>query len=288
MNLIRLTTLEEFLHPISAHVAPLFAFVGNQAYVGGTAVIIANRIAVTASHVIQGITRHFRFSPSSRNLNLDVYIFQYNMGAFWFVSNISYWIGTDIAVLSLSPRNEVARNSVINQLSMTVDPPTEGSRVTAIGYQRTQLIIKENAPDLLSIGLSIFPTISEGKIIQIHPSLRDSVILRFPCFSVNAEFSCGMSGGAVFNEHRELCGLVCSGGDGKLKDFSHAASIWPMTLIPVKIPEDAPPHGAVVPGETYKLLELARLGYLSLNGHERIEFFKHDNGSDGVRRHHER
>jgi hypothetical protein len=286
MSLIRPTTVEEFLHPISGHVAPLFAFIGQEAYVGGTAVIVAPRIAVTANHVLRAITEHFGCSLSSQNIEMDLYVAQFSSGAFWYVSNASAWVGADIAVLSLRPRNDVARHQVAARLAMTVDPPPVGSMVTALGYPNTKFIIPQSDPDLVEMHFSITPTVSEGKVLQVHPSFRDSANLRFPCFSVDAEFDAGMSGGAVFNEHRELCGLVCSGGRGELRNYSHAASIWPMTIIPVKVPEDAPSYEGVLGGETYKLLELARLGYVALNGHERIEFFKHDNGSDGVRRHH--
>lgn len=286
MSLIRPTTIEEFLHPISSHIAPLCAFIDQRAYVGGTAVIVAPGIAVTANHVIQGITDSFGFKRSTANIELDMYIVQFNTGACWYVSNTSAWVGTDIAVLSLRPRNEKARNLVMNRLSMTVDPPPIDTTVTAIGYPRTELNIPRNDSDITEMRFSITPTVSEGKVLEIHNSFRDSANLRFPCFAVNTEFRSGMSGGAVFNEQRELCGLVCYGGEGELKDNSYAVSIWPMTIIPAIIPKEAPSHECVLPGKTFKLLELARLDYIMLKGYERIEFFKHENGSDGVRRRH--
>ena len=92
--MIRSVTIEEFLHPISTHVAPLFAFEGQHVYVGGTAVIIAPRIAVTAHHVWQAIYDHF-----GQATNLDIYIFQSNTGACWYVTNVSSWVGTDITNL---------------------------------------------------------------------------------------------------------------------------------------------------------------------------------------------
>src|SRR4029077_12529673 len=91
----------------------------------------------------------------------------------------------------------------------------------------TRLEIPQNDSDLLRLSFSLMPTVAEGEVLDVHPSYRDSANLRFPCFAVNAEFSAGMSGGAVFNERRELCGLVCSGGEGELKDLSYATSLWP-------------------------------------------------------------
>ena len=286
MSLIRPTTIEEFLHPISTHIAPLYGFTGQRAFVGGTATIIAPGLAVTASHVMDAITAHFGYTRNSKNIELDIYVTQLNTGACWYACHQSSWVGTDITILSLQARNEVAQKAPVNRLPMTVDPPPPRATATALGYPSTELAIRRNDGDLLKMSFSITPTISEGTVIEIHRSLRDTVNLRFPCFSVAAQFTAGMSGGAVFNQSRELCGLVCSGGEGELADFSHATSIWPMSLIPVTIPEGIPPHAGVVPGNKYKLLDLARLGFVALSGHERIELFKHDNGSDGVRRHH--
>ena len=286
MTLIRPTTYAEFLHPISRHVAPLCGFSGQRAFVGGTAVIIAPGLAITASHVLDEIRSRFGYDRLSKNIELDIYVNQLNTGACWYVCHASSWVGTDITVLSLKARNDLARSASVDQLPIVVDPPTLGTKVTALGYPGTGLTIPRNDGDVLQMNFSITPTVSEGEVVDIHRSLRDTVSLRFPCFAVNAEFTAGMSGGAVFNENRELCGLVCSGGEGELKHYSHATTAWPMAIIPVTLPDNIPSHDGVTPGGEYKLLDLARLGYVRLNGHERIEFFKHENGSDGVRRHH--
>ncbi len=286
MSVIRPTTVTEFLHPISSHVAPLCGILGERAYVGGTAVIIAPGLAITALHVLDEICAQFGHDRLTRNIELDLYVNQLNTGACWYVCHASSWVGTDIAVLSLKARNEIAQSAVIDRLPIAVDPPISGAKVTALGYPGTLLTISRNDQEVTEMNFSITPTVSEGEVTEIHQSRHDSVILRFPCFSVNAEFSAGMSGGAVFNQNRQLCGLVCAGGEGELRDYSHAVSAWPMAIIPVTIPDSIPPFVGVIPGETYKLLELAQLGYVEFHGHERIEFFVHDNGSDGVRRHH--
>ena len=284
--LSRPLTRAEFVHPISSYVAPICAFAGQRAVVGGTAVIVAPRLAVTATHVLDELRTQFGYERSSKSLELDVYVNQLNTGVCWYVCHASSWVGTDITVLSLKARNEAASTAVVQQLLITVDPPAVGTRVTALGYPSTSLAIPRNDAGVLEMNFSITPTVSEGEVIEVHRSLRDSVNLRFPCFAVNAEFSAGMSGGAVFNDSKELCGLVCSGGDGELKHYSHSVSAWPMTLIPVTLPDDIPPYKGIVPSVSYKMLDLARLGYIHLKGYERIEFFKHENGTDGVRRHH--
>jgi len=287
MSHIRPATLYEFFHPISTYVTPLCAFVGQEGYVIGTAVILAPGIAVAASHVIQDILKKYGLGHKDSNIELDLYVMQLNTGACWYVSNSSSWVGTDITVLSLVPRNDIAANIKIEKLPINVDPPPESSKISALGYPDTKLTIPQNDSDITKLNISITPTVSEGKVLDIHHSFRDRAILRFPCFTVDAEFLGGMSGGAVFNENRELCGLVCVGGKGELRNYSHAVSIWPMSIIPVVIPDPISEYEDIKPGQTYKILELAKLGYINMKGHERIEFFEHENGSDGVRRHHQ-
>lgn len=75
---------------------------------------------------------------------------------------------------------------------------------------------------------------SVGTVVEIHDERRDNFSITWPCFRVNARFDGGMSGGPVFNEAGELCGLVCAcmppgepGGD----HVSYVTSLWPMLAI---------------------------------------------------------
>lgn len=286
MSLIRPTTIEEFLHPISECVTPLIGFFDQRVIVGGTAVLIAPGLAITASHVFDEILAQFGYQPNSKNAILDLYLNQLSTGACWYVCGSHTWVGTDITVLNIKPRNELAEKTLISRLPISVDPPDVGATVTALGYPDTKLSIQRNDHEVLSMRFEITPTLSIGIVTDVHADYRDRVNIRFPCFAVNAEFSAGMSGGAVFNSERELCGLVCVGGEGELKDHSYAVSIWPISIIPVSLFETASSCPDIVVGKSYKLLELASLGFIDLRGYERIEFFTHENGSDGVRRYH--
>lgn len=275
-------TIEEFSHPISASVGPFFGFIGSNIVVAGTAVFIAPGLALTARHVLDEICGQLGVDLKGKEASLDMYVFQPGTGACWYVCSVAAWIGSDIAVLSLKARNDEAKAIRTESLALSADPPEVDDEVSGLGYPATKIAIAQNDKDLLRMKMEISPSISAGRVIDVHRTHRDSVMLPFPCFLVNAEFSGGMSGGAVFNADRMLCGLVCSGGEGELKDRSYATSLWVLALIPVLVPDDAPAIDGVVPGHTYKFLELARAGYVQLIGHERISFFIHENGTDGV------
>jgi Trypsin-like peptidase domain len=285
-SLIRPTTIDEFLHPISGCVAPLIGFSGERAVVGGTAVLIAPGFAITASHVFEEILAQFGYNQNSKDVKLDIYVTQMHTGASWYVCGSHTWAGTDITVLNIKPRNETAVGTSIDRVPISIDPPDVGSTVTALGYPGTKLFIQRNDNEVLKMCFEVTLMLSSGVVTDVHADYRDRVNIRFPCFAVNAEFSAGMSGGAVFNSEKELCGLVCVGGTGELTDHSYAVSIWPISIIPVMLNEAHTSAPEAMFGKIYKLLELARHGVVDLRGHERIELFKHDNGSDGVRRHH--
>ena len=241
---------------------------------------------MTAKHVMDDILIRFGIKSQQNNIQLDICIFQLNVSCFWYVVRSFSWVGTDISILLLQPRNDQeACRSIIKRLPMTVDPPQVGAEIIALGYPTSEINLPRNDSEVTEINLKVKPSISTGRVLDIHRSCRDSCIIRFPSFSVDAKFPEGMSGGAVFNEQKELCGLVCSGGDGKLEGYSTAVSIWPSMIIPLRISDDMNFIG-LERNTTYRIHDLARLGYLDFRGHERVEFFKHDNGSDGVRRRH--
>jgi len=290
VNEYRKTTKEEFRHPIMDQVMPVIAFEGRNGLVAGTCVLIAPYLALTARHVVEAIHRSFGCDAwKDKNAKLDVYPIQFNTGRIWYVSQVFAWIGTDIAFLRLQPRSEQAKTPDSQFLKMTVDPPAIGSEITASGYPKTEITVERNDHEVTALKLNIYPTVSTGIVTEIHRSLRDKTMLNFPAFSVNARFPAGMSGGAVFNDKKELCGLVCSGledGQDRNGDYSNAVSIWPSMIIKMEFNSgDYLPSG-LEPNRQYSALKLAQLGCIKVLGHERIEFFKHENGSDGVRRKH--
>lgn len=289
-NVYRKATKEEFRHPIMDQVMPLIAFEDQNGLVAGTCVLIAPYLALTARHVVETIHRHFgKDAWKDKNVNLDIYPTQFNTGRIWYVSQVFGWVGTDIAFLRLQPRSEQAKKPDPQLLKMAVDPPAIGSEITALGYSKTEIAVEKNDHEVTALKLSIYPTVSVGIVTEIHRSLRDKTMLNFPSFSVNARFSAGMSGGAVFNNRKELCGLVCSGledDQDRNEDYSNAVSIWPSMLIKMKFNSGDYLPAELEPNCQYSALELARLGYIKVIGHERIEFFKHENGSDDIRRKH--
>lgn len=89
-----------------------------------------------------------------------------------------------------------------------------------------------------------------------------------------------MSGGPVFNESGELCGIICSAltPAAGVTHIAYAASLWPIlgTTIDFAVP------GCVVKGP-YALFELGNVGVIEVKNWEEIRKHTrviHEDGAD--------
>ena len=99
---------------------------------------------------------------------------------------------------------------------------------------------------------------------EVYPESRDSVLLPCPSFEIETYFIGGMSGGPIFNEAGELCGLICFGYDHA--PIATGVVLWPMLGIPIT--HEGP--GTVCKGK-YPMFLLAKLGLMHVTGWDYVE-----------------
>jgi len=182
---------------------------GDQEYASGTAVIIAAYLAITAKHVIDDYFNIYD-RISSREITgelkgtFSLFAFQslnnIKDNGVWSISRLWPCQGTDLYILQLTPYSDTAKNYKWRCPPVNFSLPKIGDRIAAFGYAKSKI---DNV-------LFYEASTAVGEVIEVHEEMRDSVRLNFPCFMVNAKFEGGMSGGPVFNDSGELCGLVCS------------------------------------------------------------------------------
>jgi hypothetical protein len=98
---------------------------------------------------------------------------------------------------------------------------------------------------------------------QIYPMRRDSAMLSFPCYEVNARFDHGMSGGIVVDELGSLCGLIrCSLPAGNPEDYAvnRVKTLWPTLRTLISADRD----GHYPKGVTYPMIDLALHGLIGV------------------------
>lgn len=211
---------------------------GHQVREGGSGILIAPFLAVTAHHVSKDLYKlagreeprrlHQTLHAAHLFQCLDPFNPEASVTSLWHVDRSWASRHTDISLLQVSAENEVAERLQGEMPSKffewRLSPPPVGSRVWAIGFP--QLCISPDGGAAV-VGGAPF-TLQELHVTRIYPLRRDRGMLNFPCFEVDDSVSPGFSGGPVFYKD-QLCGIVTSGSD--FDNRSHIALLWPLTLM---------------------------------------------------------
>ena len=250
----------------------------------GTAIVIAPYLAVTAKHVIEDYWAKFEVSalqPGSAGESLQAagsfqvlaiqILNEGETGALWDVTRL--WLSpfTDVAFLRLTPRSDSARNHKWRSAKMNLMPPPVGTWISGFGYHGSAVTLTENE-DMIEVEWRDSPTTTTGEVVEMHERRRDNSMLTFPCFRTNARFEGGMSGGPVFNDTGELCGIICTGStlaEGDNDHISYVANLWPSMGTEIDMDREGLPKGVY-----YPVLELAKHGHIDAKHWERIVIVK--------------
>jgi hypothetical protein len=179
--------------------------------------------------------------------------------ALWSVTRVWNARFTDIAFFHVVPADETAQKyNWPATLKLNLLPPCVGERVAGFGYPSSAAEVVSRAP--FQIRLALNPSTTVGRVTHVFEEYRDRGLLNFPCFKITARFDGGMSGGPLFNEAGELCGIICAGLETIDPDIglvAHGATLWPAmgTLLDVPLP------GLICKGP-YPAFELSTIGVL--------------------------
>lgn len=240
----------------------------------GTAVSIASRLLITAKHVVADYCDHLEGPLTLRgNLKVSFRILARQMlgegaeMALWNVRRMWLSPNTDIAFLLVDPASESAkRYSRWRVPPLQLVPPAVGDRVVAFGYHTPEIQMTINGP-AITVAWNDHPSTSIGEVTETYAVKRDSQVLNFPCFQTNSRFEGGMSGGPVFNDSGEVCGLVCSSLLQPRADshVSFAVCPWPAMATFIHFTLDGR-----VAEHPVRVLDLAKAGVLNVRGSERL------------------
>jgi hypothetical protein len=283
----------ELGHHIQQSVMPLLVISGESLTAIGTGfVITSNGLMMTAAHVLEEAVKHG--IPRKRQdggLDYDLQLYavyvtnrknddcdQYIGGP---LPVVKFWHSPelDIAFCRLGspyPESNWMPNLPVFRLSPSV--PTVGERICGCGYHQMKGNIghpTENGK--IEVHYSQDTAYTPGRVIEVYPVRRDSVMLRFPCFRTDARFDAGMSGGPVVNQEGNVCGVICSslpGDQSNPAHLSYASLIWPAFGTPIEI-ERAGQKPA-----TTTLYDLAGEGRVEVDASfNSIQVTAHSNGS---------
>jgi hypothetical protein len=252
----------------------------NYYWACGTAVIVAPHLAITATHNVQD---HWEKNqgkwPEAGDVTggFSLFAFQVPEGGeacLWTVPRLWNSPHTDITFLKLIPGSVSAASYRWRQPKLNALPPDVGSRIAAFGYHSSK--IEPGTPVQWHHKLSN----SFGTVKDVYVERRDSVLRKYPCFSTDARFDGGMSGGPVFNEAGELCGLICSGIDAFDAQDQHTcyvSTLWPSLATFIDLDRVGHPTGV-----QYPAIELARDGQMVVRNWQRVGLERDDTGISRV------
>lgn len=187
----------------------------------GSGVFVADRLIMTAKHVVQwywevyGNPRVRMDRPGKKMADFEMFAVQaQGNGAepvLWAASKVAVCPYSDLALISVVPVNDLAKaRSPLGPLRLNILPPPKGEEIAAFGYASTSVAAEAGQ----QVKFQLNPSTSTGIVTEVFPEKRDSSLLSFPSYQVEAHFIGGMSGGPIFNQAGELCGLICSGSSG--------------------------------------------------------------------------
>lgn len=200
----------------------------------GSGVLISERLVLTARHVMDdflaldprvdaGLRPQGEFDPyyAEAILSADIHG-DLSKPVEWQMDSYCRCEYSDIAVLTISPRNEKATRLVdtgLHCFDWNLRPPPIGATVQLFGYP---------LPDAEHGGGSLrFDgqfEVKTGHVTEVHGILQSHGYMEFPCFRIDVPVDHSFSGGPVIWNGR-LAGIV-SGGPS-FDDATWAASLWP-------------------------------------------------------------
>jgi len=256
----------------------------KKSFGSGTAVSIGPGLLLTAAHVIDDFLEQFRGKRLKNNRAIDVsagFGLQFvnisaetDSGLLWEAEKIWCSNNSDMAIIKISPTSQESVDWPWKSVKLRLRPPKIGEKVSGFGYALPKVEKEEKATHWI-----VEPNTSTGEVVQVHNEKRDSVNLPFPCFEVNARYDGAMSGGPVFNDAGEVCGIVCSTltpYDQNDRHSSYIVSLWP--LMGLKIDYSHP--DLKIKGK-YPVIELAKRGIIVAKDFGDVSLYD-DNGKSKI------
>jgi Trypsin-like peptidase domain len=223
----------------------LHAYRDGHLFPCGTAFLVGKRLAMTATHVLdQPFDRH-DYDPnvsgeSSFGVVAQQIIDRRQEPLLWRVKEMGRYPSLaegddrpfDVGLLALEPLGDVQPEIENHRrwfFELNVATPRVGTRVKAYGFAESACEPSPEEPLVFNSRHSFRRV--PGEIVAIHFPKRDNAAMPFPCFQIAADFEPGMSGGPVFNDRDQVCGVVSRGGGFGV---SWASILWPALAIRIE------------------------------------------------------
>ncbi len=215
------------LHQLDGLVLALDWVADNKHHIWGSAVMVGPGIAMTACHVIDGMSeRGFLAKVGGQLFAVG---FHTDRVELWRADSYTRVDVGDLSLLTL-----IRSTALIDRLvdkptrfslaTMAARMPSVGEPISLIGFKAAEVSLDGNAPLRLALVGSV------GQVTDLYPQRRDAYGLPNPSVGVAARTVSGMSGGAAFDLTGRLIGVISRGLEN---EHSFVSLSWPATYVPI-------------------------------------------------------
>ncbi|WP_162262224.1 trypsin-like peptidase domain-containing protein [Acidovorax sp. Root219] len=189
----------------------------NGHHTTGSATIVGPGVAISAKHVIEEWLDDITQSDTAivgqgvSKIGLEL----------WNIEKVTLLDSTDLAILSIKRCSELPDNLEIYTTHITTRTPAIGDKVLLTGFSADRRTATAHDP----LGINVTLRLCHGEVVEVWHKGRDRIMLPGPSFAVNCPAFGGMSGGAVFDHHGHLTGIVSSSMEGD--EIAYVSHIWP-------------------------------------------------------------
>jgi hypothetical protein len=175
---------------------------GSPVVVEGTAVVIAPGLALTATHVLDGVLPYLPSGDAAvtcigvRSEGLDL----------WNVREVSFTESDDLAYLSLELASPWIEGWSFTSLGVTTRSPRQGEELTIIGFRFEDL--QEDAGRFTAAG-DLYA--AAGTVTAVYYPFRHPTLMPYPAIDISCGSLGAMSGGAVLDRDGLLVGTISRG-----------------------------------------------------------------------------
>jgi hypothetical protein len=237
--------------------------VGAAHHIWGSAVLVAPGVALTARHVVD----EMRDNPGG----LLALGFHNDGMVIWHAKDFTYIDDSDLSFLTLvnataQPANAAKKAISINVATLAARQPLMGESISLVGFKA-----HETKFEYLTHGRGAAVALlgSVGPVIDVYREGRDRS-RRNPSAGVSAKTVGGMSGGAAFDAHGRLIGIITSGLG---EETSFISLSWPSVFTPIQV--------AWPPGHVQEPTTLHAMAQQGLCGIEHIDAVNSHVGENG-------
>jgi len=176
----------------------------------GSAVLSCYNYCLCATHVIDEFISGIE--AKEQTVFFTGYVGQ--QAVIWQATQAVAFKGYDVAMVMIEPRFQSKDvGGVIACTELYYDMPKKGDDIVITGT------IPQGHTYSLSDNKSKPPTMEtrlcKGRVIDVYPEGRDTVLLPMPAFTIDAPSWGAMSGGPAFNMNGQLIGLISSSAENQ-------------------------------------------------------------------------